>query len=480
MNTAKITQKHKARRHLNARLNLAFTFLFLSSHIAYSGIFTQETASNPGAPSGQAPRTLESTTATAPENLSDSATLPELTALALENSPQTQRAWAAARAAMARKGQGYSIFYPQVTLAANYTRQRNDPDGFPEANTTPYGGTLSASWLVFNFGGNFATAKAVREALYAANYEYDQSLQNLVLAVQTAYYNHQATQANLTAAQATLEDAQLTAKSASMREEAGLSDLQESLRAVARLRQAEFQKENALAQLEATRATLASTVGLRVTQLPPIKPQDPPKVDDTFTRSIDELIQRGIAQRPALQAAYANYEASRANKQAATTDLLPQVALQASSTRTWEDDSTDSPARNDRIALTVSWNIFDGFNNVYERIEAREQERTAYAQLRQAELDLLANIWTQHHALKSAIRQTQAAEAGLDAATKAYDARMKGYQNGLNSLLDALDAQDDLAQARSTLVTAKQNLALALTRLTHALGDLPLETTETE
>src|SRR5439155_16842884 len=71
-----------------------------------------------------------------------------------------------------------------------------------------YGPTLNASWLLFDFGTRSGSVAGAREALLAADWTHNAVIQNVVLQVETAYFQYHATKALLAAQQTTVKEAQ--------------------------------------------------------------------------------------------------------------------------------------------------------------------------------------------------------------------------------------------------------------------------------
>src|SRR5205823_10570543 len=71
-----------------------------------------------------------------------------------------------------------------------------------------YGPTLNASWLLFDFGTRSGSVAGAREALLAADWTHNAVIQDVVLQVETAYFQYHATKALLAAQQTTLKEAQ--------------------------------------------------------------------------------------------------------------------------------------------------------------------------------------------------------------------------------------------------------------------------------
>ncbi len=401
--------------------------------------------------------------------------LPILVDIALENNPQTRSSWFAAKSVAAQYGQSLSTYYPQVTAGYTLSRTKLKNELFPNTSfyQTAYGPTLDINWLLYNFGGREAIADAAREALYAANFDYNQTYQDVVLNVMTAYYDLNAANSTLEATRALLANAEATYDAASKKLESGLGTKQDALRALASVRSAEAQEQQDIAQIEEARANLATTLGLQVgAYLEIVPPLDPPSFHE-IDQDVSRLLAVALQNRPAILSAYAAVREADANLSAAQADLWPE--LTAGVTGSYENtDSTGFETVEDYQAyLALEWDIFDGFNNKYAIQSARSLARQARQNLRAQELSVLSSVWTYYFGFRSAIGEVTAQRAAVQAQREAYEAINIGYQTGINSLLDLLTAQQDLDQSRQDLVDAEANLSISIANLAHATGGLP-------
>ncbi len=190
---------------------------------------------------------------------------------------------------------------------------------------TTYGPSVEINYVLWNFGKREAQTEAARQALYAANYQFNQQIQDVVLATELAYFDFDAAEGFVAAAQATLDDANTSRKAASQRLSAGLGTKQEDLQASAQVSNAEYQLEVAQSQVETARAQLALSLGIPVTGNLNIersqKLESSAKIDDDITN----LMAIAMRQRPDLMAAYANVLESQHNVEAAKDDEKPRA-----------------------------------------------------------------------------------------------------------------------------------------------------------
>jgi outer membrane protein TolC len=426
--------------------------------------------------------TLTITTASA--NLSDQElSLPALVDLALTNNPNTRAAWYNAKAAAARLGQTNSQYYPQLTLNVTADRAKNRNVGtngqtFSAGTyyTTSYGPSIELEYLLWNFGKNYADTESSRQALYAANYLYNQQIQDTLLATELAYFNYNAALGFVDAAQATLDDANTTYNAANQRLTAGLGTKQEEREAFAQVKNAEFQLEQAQSQVENTRAQLAQTLGIPVTANLKIVRSESLPSSTSIDADVSGLMADAMRQRPDLMAAYANMLQARYNVDATKDDQWPTISAFANATYAHDNGGVarGNPQQNYEVGLEASWQIFTGFEKTYAILNAEEQEEAARATLRAQELKVVTDVWSSFYSYKSALRQVDSTTAQVDAQQEAYTAINTGYNAGLNSYVDLQTSLDNLATARQQKVQAQANLGTAIANLAHATGNMPI------
>ena len=409
--------------------------------------------------------------------------LPALVDLALTNNPDTRAAWYNAKAAAARLGETNSQYYPQITLNVTADRLKTRTVGLNgqtfNANTnysTFVGPSIQMNYLLWNFGKNYADTESSRQALFAANYLYNQQIKDTLLSTELAYFNYNAALGFVDAAQATLDDANTTYNAANQRLTAGLGTKQEEREAFAQVKNAEFQLEQSQSQVETTRAQLAQTLGIPVAGNLNIVRSEALPSSTSIDADVSGLMADAMRQRPDLMAAYANMMQARYNVTSSKDDQYPTISAFANATygRDYAGVTHGNPQQNYEVGLQASWQIFTGFEKTYAILNAQEQEEAARATLRAQELKIVTDVWSSFYAYKSALHQVDSTSAQVDAQQEAYTAIRTGYNAGLNSYVDLLTSLSNLATARQQKVQAEANLGTAIATLAHATGNMPI------
>ncbi|MDD2237237.1 MAG: TolC family protein [Kiritimatiellae bacterium] len=409
-------------------------------------------------------------------------TLAELVDQALLANPTLQNSWAQARQSEARMQQARSAYYPSLSANAAYKAGRSDNNTLGEASSlTQYGPDASISWLLLDLGGRSARVNAGIDELLSYNYQYNQTLQDLLRDVQNAYYNLYSAQAAVLAAQSTVDSSAKTLEATQAREEAGLGIHLDVLQAQTDHEQALYKLEDALAMVKTAQGALASTLGLPADTPLEIAPpeQAMPSVTNLTEERISSIIDRSLARRADVAAAQAALRAAEYAVKAANSDYWPTLTAGGQADKTWNRFENDALTDTDSYTylgyLGLSWTVFDGFLNVNKKQEALANQEALRAQLRGAELAAGTDVWNSFYSLKSALKKQVFARAALDSANEAYSQALDSYNAGLKDITFLLSSQASQATANSTLVSAENEMYIALVALAHATGSLSEE-----
>src|SRR6266545_4202270 len=374
-------------------------------------------------------------------------TLTDVIDVALRNNTATSAAWADARAAAASYGAVKQQFY---------------------------GPTLNLSWLLLDFGGRSGSIGEAREALLAADWTHNATLQGVVLAVQGAYFQYLGTKALLAAQQTTLKEAQINLQAAQQRHQVGLATIADELQAKTALSQAQLALEFTEGQLQSTRGALALSMGL-----PANVPYDIALPSDTtpplgIMESVDTLIDRAVRERPDLAAARAEARAARARLSVARSQALPSLSVGGNTGETYFANSSNF-GNSYSATLTLSIPLFSGWSQIYNAKSAAAAAEAAERRAQGFEQRVVYEVFTAYYALRTATQQVRTSADLLASATQSEQVALGRYKAGAGSLLDLLTAQAALASARAQAIQARFSWYIALAQLAHDAGILGLD-----
>ncbi len=482
----------RTRRSARPRRRTFFFALLLAGGVALAGRGDEEkapaSAGGAWAPSSRAAgETRALPTFGLAENLPSKdrkLSLLELVDLALERHPATRHAWAKARQAAAQIGVARSLYWPTLSLSgrAGPTHATSPTyPGFSEVDQWIGAPQLALTWLLLDFGGRHAGLEAAREALFASNFQFNQSVQDVVFNVTESYYHLDASEGQIHAAETNLRLADATLELLARRARAGLATATDLLQARQTQAQAVYNLEAARGDLQDSRANLAKALGMPANApLSIAAPEGPPSLA-VLDRETDRLVELALRQRPDLSAKYANLLALKAQARQADAAIWPTLSLQASGSRTFYDAkanangrsfSGDSHYNQGSAMLVMSVDLFDGLHLVSKARAARAAADAAQADLANAELSAIAEVVIAYSGVQTAAKKFAASQLLLEASRRSFDATQIGYKSGLNSVLDLLSTQNDLSSATAQNVHARSDLFLAAARLANATGAL--------
>ncbi|HVH09254.1 MAG TPA: TolC family protein [Gemmatimonadales bacterium] len=395
--------------------------------------------------------------------------------IALRNNGATSAAWADARAAAASYGAAKGQYYPTLTVSGAAEALKTVPSNVPVSLQRQfYTGTLNLSWVLFDFGGRTGSVGAAREALLAADWTHNATLQSVVLAVEQAYFGYLGTKALLAAQQATVKEAQTNLGAAEQRHNVGLATIADVLLGRTALSQGQLSLEATEGQLQATRGALALSMGL-----PANVPYDIGLPSDTtvplgISDSVDALIERAVRERPDLAAERARVAGARARVSVARAQALPALSVTGTSTESYFLNSRTAGNGYTAI-LTLSIPLFSGGAQVYN-VQAAALAADAEAERgRSLEQQVVYQVFTAYYALRTATQQVRTSRDLLASATQSEQVALGRYRAGAGSLLDLLTAQAALDGARAQSIGARFSWYVALAQLAHDTGILGLD-----
>ena len=407
--------------------------------------------------------------------------LADLADIALKNNPASTKAWNDARMAAEQVTYAQGYFMPEIKAIASGSRQKTtaSPDGF-NTDFTKYGPGLQVNYLIINFGGGRrAAVEQALQTVYAADFAFNKSIQDILLAVETAYYGVISARAGIETAEASVKDAQKTLEVAQERLKQGVGTQLEVLQAQALYDQALFGQASAQGLFKTACGGLAAAIGVPAdTEVKLAEPTGEMPAAPAL-QDMQKLIDESLKRRPDLAALRSTLAAKLAAVKVAKAAFWPSLFLNGSINREYYDttsyDMIPSHTLQDNDwsysgALSLQWTLFDGFQNTSEKRTAIAQAESTKAQLQQAELAASADVWTRYHGFETAIQKFKFSEAYLKSASASYELALDSYKAQLISIVDLLNAETQLSQARTQNVAARQEVFTALANLAYSTG----------
>jgi outer membrane protein TolC len=397
--------------------------------------------------------------------------------VALQTSPLTRRSWLQARSAAADLGSRQAPFWPTVEVDAQASRAKTvSLGGKAEAILTTYGPSAALNWILFDFGARSADVESARQTLYASDFTHNAAVADVVLLVQSSYYQYQGAKALLIATEASLKQAEESLTAAEERRRAGVATVADVLQARTTVSQRKFDVESARGEIETTRGALATALGV-----PANVPVDVTDLPDGLrlegsTPSVDELMKRASAERPDLAAARSRAASLWSRAKSVKAGGLPSLSGNAGYSRQYFQgtDAVSSYGDNYQAGLFLRWPVFTGFQRSYDTRRAEEDAKAADAFVDSLAQQVGLQIWSGYYSVLTAAQKARAAKDLLGSAKESEEVALGRYKAGVGSILDLLAAESALAGARSTDVQARASFLVTLAQLAHDAGALGL------
>jgi outer membrane protein len=410
--------------------------------------------------------------------------LVELITLALRRNPAAMQAWENARADAARLGEAKAPYYPTVTFNAqvgkNNSVNNNESTFNPTTRQFSYGPQLAVTWLLLDFGSRGFGREAARQTLVASNFQFNRTLQDTILGVETAYFNLDSARMQQQAQEDALKVAKATLEAVDIQMKTGLSTITQKLQAQQALAQAQYNLESANSQVTTAQANLAKSVGLPANAALRVDPPagDPPLKELDFT--VNGMIEEALVRRPDVAAKFAIFRSKLASAKQAKRNIWPQITGNLNLQRNYFDQtietgqgaSANPDGHTDNFAgsFVLSVDLFDGFLKWNKAREAKAMAEAARQELLAYEIEAIAEVWNNYYNYRTALKQLEAGRELVSASEKAFNATSIGYKSGLNSIVDMLTQQNNLSSARLTFIQARTSLFLASANLAYSTG----------
>jgi outer membrane protein len=407
-------------------------------------------------------------------------TLAELIDLAESHNPETRVAWERARAQASELGVARSELYPTLATAALSQTSRSRilvTDRFVRETLQEFAAALDLNYTIFDFGARAGRIDAASGQVLAANFAFNDTHRVVISRVEQAYFRLLNSIGQKASARASLANAQAVQQAAEERLDQGLATMPDVLEARSATAQADYDLQAVVGAEAIARGDLATAVGNSATAVIQVQPLDQVPVPDSVGETVEQAIDRALAQRPDLLQQVADLRSARGQAREARAAYYPSLSLDVSPAiaslhgvqrpNSWEHTTGLVGG----VSLSLQWPAFDGGARRNRLAQAQANIRAAEAQANAIRNQIADEVWTAYANLTTALRQRRAASALLEAAEQSYASALESYNYGLRNLLDVTAAQRTLAQARSADVLASTQVLSARADLAFRTGD---------
>ena len=236
--------------------------------------------------------------------------------------------------------------------------------------------------------------------------------------------------------------------------------------AEARLSQALAERIEAEGQLIAARGAYQRVIGEMPAELIwPLPLQRLPGTEDLAREA-------ARVAHPNIHAAIFIERAARSGVEAITGELLPEISLNATLSRSDESSSRESTSEAVEIAASLTVPLYQS-GAVYSRVrEAKQRAAQRRIEVDESQRDVLEEVTRAWEALMTARAQITAFNAQVGASEVALEGVNEEALVGLRTTLDVLDAEQELFVARVNLVRAQHDEIVSAYWLKESIGEL--------
>ena len=397
-------------------------------------------------------------------------TLQEVIDMGLCRNPQTAAAYMALQSARYNKNAAHSSYLPTFSGSANAQRSHTEHDDWD------YSASISASYLIFDFGKRESDFAETLALYRATGFDYDETIQNYVFSVIGSYYALLIADADVSAAESALTVAQTAKNTADKKYKAGAVAKADVYKADTTLASSKLSLERAKNNREIAKGTLLNNLSFSADQEIKIKDMSADFGSDTEIENINELIAIAQKQRPDLLKANAKTAAALYRKRSAFLKNLPSFSING--TVTVNDKTVGGMFDNmtakvsGKIGAGISMPIFAGFANYYNaRAAGADYENTKYMEQNvsnNANMDVFS-AYQNYKTAKTVLKQTNTL---LKSAIESERVTSGMYKVGRATMLDWQTAQSELVDARKQNNSAKYDLFVKRAAVALSIGDI--------
>ncbi|HSM85939.1 MAG TPA: TolC family protein [Candidatus Limnocylindrales bacterium] len=420
----------------------------------------------------------QSATFAKPATAAPEASLPRLTLhdaeqMALKNHPRITIAELNALAAKQTAREVRSALLP--TVSSNTTGVTvyqdgnritagvlNNPSVFERAASG-----LAASQLITDFGRTTNLTASARLHAQAQEQSSLATREQIVYAVDQAFYSALSAQALMQVADETVQARQVLVNQVKAMEDAKLRSALDLSFANVSLAQAQLLQVNARNSRDAAYAALSEALGMPDQQLYQLVDGEGTQ---TLTGTAEEYIQLALQGRPDVKSLELEQSSAERFSTAERRLQLPTISALGAAGLT--------PVRSDRlgnngygaIGVNVQVPIFNGFQFSARAEDSRLRARAAAERLRDFKDTVARDVRTAWLNANSAFERQQVAAKLLDQASLSLDLAQSRYKLGLSSIVELSQAQLQKTEAQISTVTAKYQFEAAQAALNYQTG----------
>jgi len=392
-------------------------------------------------------------------------TIEDVTAIALENQPLVKQADADVAAAVARKGQAESGWYPFVNLSTGYTQARSNSTQ-SEQNVTTSNRFLRGdlNWMLYDFGRTGASVGRADALAAAIRENASTTRQDVAFVAKVAFYNVLRAEKTLEFQRGNLANREALLRQAQAFYEAGVRAKIDFVRAEANLYDSRALVGQAENDLRVARITLLQRIGVDG----PADFRLAGKLPETdLPGTMEDWVAEAEKNRPELRALVERERSASESLRLAKAGYLPY--LQGAAGYGYGADHFPVE-QNYGLAITLNYPVFSGFLTREQVKEAEATISSVRYELAEARRRTRLEVERSAFSVEEAKERLVARRKQQDAAAENLRLATARYEVGAGDIIEISDAQTQKISADTETVLTAFDYAVSYASLLRAMG----------
>jgi outer membrane protein len=396
-----------------------------------------------------------------------SLTLEAALATARENHPQIIEAKANLNGAEARTGQALANYYPQISIAADWSRGRSFLTPLESIRSTEVNtDALYLRQTIYDFGRTSGAVAATRGMREAADQALTLTRQDVALRVKNAFYLLLAAEKQVAAVRETVWAREAVNRQAQEFFKQGIRAKVDAARAEANYFTSKTGLIRAENNREIARVELANAMGIgSLGEGVPLAEQTS---DALPLPDRSQAQQEALRQRAELQQLTALKTTASANLKSAKSSYLPILSGTASAG--YADRDFPPAGRVWGVGLNLTVPLFSGFSSVEQVREANANLSAIEARQGNLKLQIVKEAESAWLGASEAAARRESTGKEVAAANESQSLAEGRYHEGVGSIIEVTDAQSQALDAQTANIQARYDYYISLARLDRAIG----------
>lgn len=382
--------------------------------------------------------------------------------IAKQNNPELKIAEEIVLKSKEYYNQGYSNFYPQITLSAQTSKSGGEDE--PLLSNYQYG--ISGKLTLFSGFQDLYYLETKRIDLDITYLKASRTLSDIMYKLKKSFLNVLSAQDSLELTKQILQRRIQNYELVKLKYEAGIEDLGSLLRTEADKIQSEFEYRSAERNLKNSISNLIRDMGQEKDTNYELF-----KISGTYSIQLSTEIPNFkslILDIPEYKIAELTFKKSIIETKIAKSSLYPSLSISGSTTKsakTWDTGKTGW-----NIGAYLIYPIFSGGKDLYNIKIAQKESNIQELSFIQTQNNLMALLETTYNSMQDSIENLNVLEKYLNASKIQADITNQKYINGLTSYQDWYMIENDFINIQKSIIKAKMDAAMSKITWENILG----------